>query len=290
MQVSGLWPLIETYHAVVYFAPERQRHYAALGLKGGWMGYFATRSGALGAVPPSVVTACFYNFKHTMVARALPDAWLYTTPEEACAARLRVVDDAMVRILGASVDSAHLRQAAELAVRAVEDCDVAGRPLFAAHAALEVPEVPHLALFWATTALREYRGDGHSVALAEAEIDGCEAHVLLAALGLVPADQRRFRGWDDDDWAAAVDRLRARGWLDEHERITAEGRHARLAVEDTTDRLASPPLRSLGPDRVQLLESLLTPIAAQIMSSGELPYPNPMGMARFADHRVSPAG
>ena len=39
-----LWPAFETYHAHVYFVPEAAEAYRELGLKGGWMGYFASRS------------------------------------------------------------------------------------------------------------------------------------------------------------------------------------------------------------------------------------------------------
>jgi hypothetical protein len=38
-------------HATVYFAPEGPEAYRALGLKGGWVGYFATRSAALAGAP-----------------------------------------------------------------------------------------------------------------------------------------------------------------------------------------------------------------------------------------------
>ena len=94
-----LWRLVEAYHTLVYFAPERSEVYSALGLKGGWMGYFASRSAALGVVPPDVVTACFFGFAPRMVERALPDAWRWTTPEEAVAARLTVFGLAVRRHL-----------------------------------------------------------------------------------------------------------------------------------------------------------------------------------------------
>src|ERR1044072_6299455 len=47
-----LWPAFETYHAHIYFVPEAAEAYRALGLKGGWMGYFASRSAALGPASP----------------------------------------------------------------------------------------------------------------------------------------------------------------------------------------------------------------------------------------------
>ena len=283
--IRSLCRLAEIYHAVVYYAPERPKHYQELGLKGGWMGYFATRSGALGEVPPAVVTACFYNFKHTMVERALPDAWRYTTPEQACAARLAVFDEAIRRLLGPTVESAEVAEAAALASEAVRALSLDGRPLFAAHVSLPCPTAPHLALFWATAAMREYRGDGHNVALATAGVGGCEAHVLMAGMGLVPPDQRTFRGWSDEDWAAATTRLRKRDWLDDDGQLTAVGQRERAHIEDRTDRLSQPLLDALGVEGARLIE-LLTPLAAGIVDGGGLPYPNGMGVRPVA---VGPA-
>jgi hypothetical protein len=274
---NPLWRLAEIYHAVVYFAPERPARYTALGLKGGWMGYFATRSGALGHVAPAVVTAAFYNFKHTMVERALPDAWLYTTPEAAVAARLDVFDAAITRLLGPQVARPEVLEAARIAERAVRHATTPGRVMYAAHAALPVPAEPHLALFWAAAALREYRGDAHNIALAAAEVDGCEAHVLMEALSLVPSDQRVYRGWGDDDWAAAQDRLRSRGWLDARGRITSSGRRARADIERDTDRLSARPWVELGEEDGDRLGALLTPLASRIVTGGGVPYPNGMG-------------
>jgi hypothetical protein len=283
--IRRLGRLAEIYHAVVYYAPERPRHYEDLGLKGGWMAYFATRSAALGEVPSAVVTACFYNFKHSMVERALPDAWRYTTPEQACAGRLAVFDEAIRRLLGSTAESAQLAEAADLACRAVRALPLHGRPLFAAHVSLPCPTAPHLALFWATAAMREHRGDGHNIALAAAGVDGCEAHVLMAGLGLVPPNQRTFRGWSEQDWAAAAARLRERGWLDGVGRLTALGQQERARVEEVTDRLSQPLLDALGAAGASRLTELLTPLAADIVTAGGLPYPN--GMGSPADPQLS---
>jgi len=96
--------MLEFLHSMVYYTPERSEVYGRLGFKGGWMGYFATRSAALGQVPPPVVTACFYGFAPRMVERALPDAWTYATPSQAIAARYEVFDRASTRLLGPDVD------------------------------------------------------------------------------------------------------------------------------------------------------------------------------------------
>src|SRR5437763_1570149 len=78
-----LWPAFETYHAHIYFVPEAAEAYRELGLKGGWMGYFASRAAALGPASAGLVTAVFFNFHPAMVARALPDAWALASPDGA---------------------------------------------------------------------------------------------------------------------------------------------------------------------------------------------------------------
>ena len=69
------WRSIEAIHDVVYFAPDTKQRYEALGLKGYWMGYMASRSAAVGTPDPELVVALFQGFAPRMVARALPDAW-----------------------------------------------------------------------------------------------------------------------------------------------------------------------------------------------------------------------
>jgi hypothetical protein len=252
------------------------------------MGYFATRAAALGAAPAEVVTACFYNFAPTLVARALPDAWTYTTPERAVAARLDAFDAAITRLLGEHTGGPEIAEAAELTSRLVGLCDPAGRPLHAGHAALAVPTAPHLMLFWAAAALREFRGDGHNIALAAAGVDGCEAHVLMVALGLVPPDHRRYRGWTEQEWAAARGRLTERGWLDEAGAITEAGRAARERIERMTDRLAAPPLHHLGSSGCDRLSTLLTPLAARVVTNGGIPFPNGMGVPPVPELAAAP--
>jgi Helix-turn-helix family len=51
----AMWKVLEPYHAMIYFSPEARAAYSEAGLKGYWMGYFASRSAALGPVGPEVV-------------------------------------------------------------------------------------------------------------------------------------------------------------------------------------------------------------------------------------------
>ncbi|NYJ02472.1 hypothetical protein HNR19_003170 [Nocardioides thalensis] len=282
----ALWRLIEAYHALVYYAPERPAVYTALGLKGGWMGYFATRSAALGTVPPAVVTACFYGFAPRMVERALPDAWSHTTPAAAAGARLTVFDRAVRRHLGDRVREPVVADLAGRLAGAVDLLPSAGSPLFGAHRSLARPEEPHLALFWATTALREYRGDAHVAALRAARLGPAESNLLMVALGLVPEDQRTYRGWTEEEWQAAAVALAARGWVTDDGRVTATGARERAAVEDQTDALTAEAWSHLDDDALAALAADLAGVTEPIVTGGGVPYPNGMGMAPAAEVAV----
>ncbi|MEY2478328.1 MAG: hypothetical protein QOG87_3643 [Actinomycetota bacterium] len=277
-----MWRLTEPYHALVYFAPEAREELDAAGMKGFWMGYFASRAAAMGPADAPVVTATFYNFNPRMVARAIPDAWRLALPTELLEARLRAADRALRRMCGDEMlESAEVAEAAELAARAVEACAARpqGRPLGAAHAEVALADEPHLVLWQAITALREWRGDGHVAALVGADVGAPECHLLLAARGAVPAEVlRTSRHWSEEDWGAALDRLRTRGWLDGDGAFTDAGRAVSDAVEDRTDELAMAPWNALGANGCERLASLLQDPLARISASGAVPFPNPMGL------------
>lgn len=274
-----MWQVLEPCHAMIYFAPEARDAYTAAGLKGSWMGYFASRAAALGPALAEVVAATFYNFHPRMVAKAIPDAWRLSSPERVLAARRDAADAALRRLLGDHLGSPALAEAAALARAAAEGCDVAGRPLFAAHRSLPWPDAPHVALWHAATLLREYRGDGHVAALLAEGVDGCEAHVTLVATGTLPrAAIQPYRGWSDEEWAAAEARLRERGWIDASGALTDVGRAGRQTVEERTDRLAMRPWHALGDDGCARLRALVWPLSGAIVRQGGVPMPNPTGV------------
>ncbi|MDQ3480261.1 MAG: hypothetical protein M3423_02835 [Actinomycetota bacterium] len=277
--VRALWRMLEFLHSTVYFAPERPEVYASLGFKGGWMGYFATRSAALGQVPPPMVTACFYGFAPRMVERALPDAWTYATPTQAIAARYEVFHRASTRLLGRDVDRWANKVLAEKLVAAVADVPPFGSPMFAAHGSLECPPSAHLKLFWAAAALREYRGDAHIAALRLAGVEPVESNVLMAALGLVPSDQRKYRGWTDEEWAAGVASLSERGWLDATGDVTREGHRRRSLIERDTDRLSARAWAERDDTWMADTVNQLGPLVGQLVTGGAVPFPNGIGVA-----------
>ena len=274
-----LWALAEPFHALTYFAEEARTAAAAAGCRGFWQGYFALRAAPLGAVGPEVVTATFYNFAPSFVARRVPTIWDAVTPSAALEARLAGIDAAVQRVLGEEwSSSAQAAETADLANRAARAVESGGRPLAAANAGLPVPDAPHLALWQALTTLREYRGDGHTVALLQREVDGASAHVLAAAAGRSTSEWlMRARGWSDEEWTAAVGRLTERGWLDGDE-LSAEGLAMVSAIEPDTDRLALGPWQALGDVGCDRLAELLVPIRRAVVTAGDWPDHNPIGV------------
>ncbi|WP_346622502.1 SCO6745 family protein [Blastococcus montanus] len=274
-----LWALAEPFHALTYFADEAQAAFAAAGLRGFWAGYFAGRAAPLGAVGAEVVAATFVNFSPDFVARRVPGVWADASPADALQARLDGVDAAVRRVLGDGwTSSPDAVEAMELAAAAAAAVDLPGRPLAAANSAVAVPGEPHLVLWQALTTLREHRGDGHTVALVQREIDGVQAHVLAAAAGRSDrAWLQKARGWDDAAWGDGVAALTERGRLADGE-LTAEGLAVVAAVEADTDRLALAPWRALGDRGCDRLAELLVPVRRAVVSAGAWPAGNPIGV------------
>ncbi len=269
------WRVTEPLHAMIYFVPEAPQRYAALGIDPG-AGYFASRGAAFGAIGAGPVIATFYSFNPDLVRRALPAAWATATPAAVLSARTDAADAALRRGLGDAVGSAEVAEAARLARRAAESATAftPGRPLFAAHAELPWPQAPHLQLFHAQTLLREFRGDGHVAALMVAGVSGLEAIILHVASG--EADGRFLRvtrGWSRQQWAAAIDGLRAKGLIEgdgDAPVLTGAGRELRAGIEAGTDRLAEPAYEVLGEaGRVRLAE-LTRPLSRAIVKAGML--------------------
>src|SRR3954447_15093781 len=127
---------VEPLHAHLYFAPEHDERFSALGLKPGRMSYFAGRATPMGAVGAGVVTATFYNFSPSLVAHMIPRAWTFASPEQVLAARLDAARASLTRLLGDAAGSDEGAELAGLLREAGADLTPEGRPLFAGHADL----------------------------------------------------------------------------------------------------------------------------------------------------------
>lgn len=279
MFARKIWSQLETVHAVTYFAPESVEAAKTAGLRGFWMGYFGFRACPLGAVDAAVVEATFANFAPGMVRRAIPDAWNYASPSELTRVRAQAAAAALRR-RSSCVDQTATAVNDDL--EAVISCATSiGRPLFTANRDIAQFDDPVERLWQNCTTLREHRGDGHVGALATAGIDGCEAHLLIAAEHGWPAEVFfDNRGWSSDEQELARNRLIEQGHLDESG-LTTQGAALRSQVEATTDRQAEQPFqRALPRDRREVILAELARVANDVIESDTIPFPNPMGLVR----------
>jgi len=267
-----LWQRLEPYHGMIYFVPEADQHYTAIGLDAGTMGYFGSRVAAMGEVNAEVVIATFYNFEPTRIRAVVPEVWNRASASALCDARLAAVDAALVRLFGPRLGRPDIVRALDLLRRAVDACHVEGRPLFAGHLAQQWPTEPHMALWFAITLLREYRGDGHIAALTSEGVSGIEALLLHGATGAVHSKVlQSTRGWNDQEWASARRGLQARGWLDDDGLLTPVGAAHREGVERRTDQLAAAPWLHLSDDDTIWLAALGKELSSTIVAAGTFP-------------------
>lgn len=229
----SFWYSAENLHHFVYFAPDAKARYEAIGLKGQWMGYFASRSAAVGTPSAELVVALFHGFAPRLVHRAIPSAWELADRDRILATRYEHARS----VIGPAVEASGVdpSRAADVVLDAIPTFDLAVRPLAAAHAALPAPDDALGRLWHGATVLREYRGDAHLAVLSAHGLGGVDANVLDVAAGLTFPNQQQLRGWSDDDWAAGRARLHERGWLDADGAVTAAGGAARASIEDQTD-------------------------------------------------------
>ena len=270
------WRAVEPYHAMVYFVPEPQEEYAALGYDvkaNRAAGYFPARAAAMGAVTADVVQATFFNFSRLAVEFGMAGAWEVASPEQLVQARARGADRALRRLCGDLLDDAGVAEAADLARAAAQGCHPYGRPLYAANAGLAWPDKPHLQLFHAQTLLREFRGDSHIAALVTEQVSGLEAAVLHVAMEDT-WDRRGLqttRGYSDEEWDGAVAALVGRGWLQPDGTFTDEGRGHRRRVEDLTDELTVCAYSRIGVDGCDRLRELTRPLVQAVLDGGGFP-------------------
>jgi hypothetical protein len=276
-----MWHQLEPIHAVLYFSPQGFEEAAALGydVEQRWPSYFAYRTAPLGAVGTRAATAACYSFSPSTIDEYVTGLWDTASPAQVLRTRLTAVDRTYRALLGDRVASPETTEAAELARRAAESVTVAARPFAAANLDLPWPEEPHLALWHAATVLREHRGDGHLAALLTADLDPCESLVSFAAIGAAPVANFAGRGWSEQEWAAAQERLTARGLVDASGQATERGRALRDQVERMTDELAAEPWRTLGEENAQRLARLVGPALGAVFGAGLLPMTSTLGIA-----------
>lgn len=258
---------INQVHRLVYFVPEANEVYPALGVSGRGA-YFGPRAAPLGAVDPEVVIATFYNFSPAAVRAWVPQVWREATPEALQAARFEVVGAALARV-GVALSADQIAEARAIVDPVVAALDLAGKPLAAANAAVPLPADPLLALWQQVTVLREYRGDVHIAALVFHELGPCDCMVVQVGTGRFPLGiTQATRQWSDVEWAAAVERLHERGWVDAQGAMTPLGNEARERIEHDTDRLCASAWRPVGVSGAARFRELIWPIHLAMEAAG----------------------
>src|SRR5205085_1576832 len=115
--------------------------------------------------------------------------------------------------------------------------------------------------------LREYRGDAHTAAWTSGGFDATEIGLLTELfIGIPLRTYIRSRAWSDAQLDAAEARLDARGLLSGGQ-FTDEGRAAREAVEQATDRQMRPAIEAIGDDFDELV-GIIEPWSAQVRAAG----------------------
>lgn len=260
----------EAVHTLAYYTPEI-RGFDDDGFSGWWHAYFAYRSAPMGPVPASVVTSVFYNFAPRFIERAVPGCWEIMSPERVRARQLELVEAAVTRSLVDYPEPAQIARGAELLRSFADRLPIGARPLYAAWAGEPWPGTDLMDLWHGTTLLREFRFDGHNIALVAGDMDPCECHLMMASHGFGNAETiQRIRGWNEDEWNAAHTRLASRGLLTDDGAQTDTGSQARRAVERHTDVLASPIEGVPGHDNADELASILENLRDYLLSTGEV--------------------
>jgi hypothetical protein len=258
---------ITAAHMFIYLVPEPADEAASLGVTDRGRRYFAFRSAALGAVPWQVTAATFYNFSPRAV-QAMDGVWNFGSPDQWQAARFRAVERAMRRV-GVHMTADQVSEARSLIDTVVAEAAFAGKPLAAANASVPLPSDPLLALWQQITVLREWRGDAHIVVLSEHRLGPCECTVIQGATRRIPTELlRATRLWNDSEWAAATERLVARGWLNADGTITAAGTEGREQIELETDEHCADLWAPIGVSGIRRLATLIAPISDAFTAAG----------------------
>jgi len=132
--------------------------------------------------------------------------------------------------------------------------------------------------------LREFRGDSHTAAWIAAGLDATEIGLLTELFwGLPLKSYSRTRGWSEDDYTSAIDRLESRGLISEGA-FTNKGRELRESVEVRTDEQMQPAMRAIGEDFAQLVD-VLSAWSRAVQAMKGYPESGPHELAEAAARR-----
>jgi hypothetical protein len=277
--VARLHQVTTGFHVFIYVAREATDSYAREGVHDR-AGYFASRTAAMGALPPEMVMATFYNFNPELVATAMEGVWNTTTAEKMQLARWRAVAEILDKTCRHTLSETERAEAIEIAQRAVNGLRWDGRPLAAGNAATmrllensDFADDDLVRLWQLVTIIREWRGDTHIGLLITEPLTGVECTVVTHARqgGFTKAS----RSWPEEAWDTAVAGLADRGWLVDEDTLTDKGLEFRKRLEHRTNELSAPIWNGMDEATVNRLGDLLQPLVDDIAQHG---YLKPFGI------------
>lgn len=289
-KARALGGALEPFVGQVYFSRECHERYVALGFASSpgemngvampeIVSYFTSRGSLMGQVPGELVAAAFAVFNPKIVVPAVDAGWAITDARTICAARRDGAVAQLRRILGSEPSGVlEVREVLEVAVGALRP---EGRPLFAGTLSQPVPEDPLAACWHFGDMLREYRGDAHTAAWISAGFDATEIGLMTELFwGLPLKSYSRTRGWSEEDYSLAIDRLTSRGLIADGT-FTDSGRAAREIVERDTDLQMTGAIEAMGESLDRLL-GILTPWSQSVQTHKGYPASGPHELAEAA--------
>ncbi len=253
---------VQTTIGWIYWDPGAVARLEALGLSGG-LGYIAARAAPLGPAGPEAVVAAFGSISPIGIAVALDIVERETTFDAVWEARNEAVVEGLA--LHAPEIMPSLASMGPELWAVVDRLPRLGRVFFGAHLRMVRPTDPVLSGWHAINCLREWRGDTHWAIVAAAGLTGIEASILHNAwIGYEDEWLAKSRGSTDEDVAAGLETLRARG-LVEGDAVTDEGIALRQRIEDDTDVCTALPWRLFGEAGSMRFAEELEPPCVQLL-------------------------
>ena len=277
----------------VYFSPECHANYVALGFQPSpgdmngvampeMVSYFTSRGSLMGQVPGELVAAAFAVFNPVIVIPAVTAGWQVTDASTVCTARRDGAIAQLERVLGHAPDG--IDDVRNVLRRIVDVLRPEGRPLYAGTLSQPVPTMSLGAVWHYGDMLREFRGDCHTAAWIAAGLDATEIGLLTELFwGLPLKSYSRTRGWSEDDYAAAIERLESRGLIRDGA-FTKTGRDLREQVEVSTDLQMTAAVRALGDDADRVI-ARLTSWSDAVRAAKGYPASGPHELAEAARRR-----
>ncbi len=237
---------VEVIATIGWWSREAADGFMSLG-HGFFDGYVWGRAAALGPdVAPSVVVSAFGAFSAALLKPVYEQARTVSSSDAILRARSAGAS-AGLRAAAKGVDEELIVTLGNKLLESLAVADPGFRPLFGALQAQPIPEDPYGRLWRAAELFREHRGDSHLAACTVHHLGPAEMNVLTEVwLGYPVGEYSKTRGFSEDELRHAVAGLRSRGWLDDFDAFTDEGRAARDRIEALTDESQAALVASLG--------------------------------------------